>query len=128
QGGHCGRRHAANHRPHGRQLMIRTILIGAILMMANSAAADVATRIVVPSHDIKRGDVIGDSDLAYIALTVAPAVSGIATSMNELDGMQARRLLRAGEPLRTDDVRPPILITKGSTVTMTFDAPGMTLN
>jgi flagella basal body P-ring formation protein FlgA len=108
--------------------MIRNhIIAAAILLAANSAFADVATRIVVPSHDIKRGDVIGDSDLSYIAVAVAPAASGIATSMNELDGMQARRLLRAGEPLRTDDVRPPILITKGSTVTMTFDAPGVTL-
>ena len=108
--------------------MIRTSLIAALLVAASPAMADVAgTRIVVPAHDINRGDMIGDSDLSYVTLTAPPTVSGLVTSMTELDGMQARRVLRAGEPLRGDDVRRPILVTKGSTVTMTFDAPGVTL-
>jgi flagella basal body P-ring formation protein FlgA len=41
--------------------------------------------------------------------------------------MQTRRVLRAGESMRNDDVRAPILVTKGTTVTMIFDAPGVTL-
>jgi flagella basal body P-ring formation protein FlgA len=110
-------------------MMIRATLIAVLLLAATPAAADVAAgpRIVVPAHDINRGDTIGDSDLAYVTLTSAPTVSGVVTSMTELDGMQARRVLRAGEPVRGDDVRRPILVTKGSTVTMTFDAPGVTL-
>jgi flagella basal body P-ring formation protein FlgA len=109
-------------------MILRTILTAALLLAATAANADVGqTRIVVPAHDINRGDVIGDSDLSYIAVAALPAVSGIVTSMDTLDGMQARRLLRAGEPLRDDDVRRPVLIAKGSTVTMTFDAPGVTL-
>ncbi len=51
--------------------------------------------------------------------------NSVVTSMNDLAGMQARRYLRAGEPVRGDDVRKPIIVTKGSTVTMTFDAPGV---
>jgi len=109
-------------------MMLRTILTAALLLAATAASADVGqTRVVVPSHDIQRGDVIADSDLSYIAVTALPPTSGIVTSMNALDGMQARRLLRAGQTLRDDDVRRPILITKGSTVTMTFDEPGVTL-
>lgn len=108
--------------------LLRDFLIAALMLAASGASADVAgTRIVVPAHDIKRGDVIGDSDLSYIAVTALPAASGIVTSMDQLDGMQARRMLRAGEPLRDDDVRHPILVTKGSTITMTFDAPGVSL-
>lgn len=108
--------------------MIRAALIAALLLTAAPATADVAgTRIVVPAHDITRGETIGDSDLAYVTLAAGPIMSGVVTSMSELEGMQARRVLRAGEPLRDDDVRRPILITKGSTVTMTFDAPGVTL-
>ena len=49
------------------------------------------------------------------------------TSVNDLVGMQTRRVLHAGESVRLDDVRHPILVTKGSTVTMTFEAPGITL-
>jgi flagella basal body P-ring formation protein FlgA len=48
--------------------------------------------------------------------------------MNDLTGKEARLYLRAGQPVRLDEVRMPILVTKGSTVTMTFDAPGITLN
>jgi flagella basal body P-ring formation protein FlgA len=47
--------------------------------------------------------------------------------LNDLEGMHAGRTLRAGAPVRPDDVRKPILVTKGSTVTMNFNAPGITL-
>jgi flagella basal body P-ring formation protein FlgA len=82
-------------------------------------------RVVVPSHDIPRGATIGDSDLSYTM--VASVQSGVVTSMNDLDGMQTRRYLRAGETVRADDVRVPVIITKGMLVTMTFNAPGITL-
>ena len=36
-------------------------------------------------------------------------------------------MLHAGEALRADDVRHPIVVTKGQTVTMMFDAPGVEL-
>jgi flagella basal body P-ring formation protein FlgA len=41
--------------------------------------------------------------------------------------MQARRYLRAGELVMASDVRKPVVVTKGETVTMTFDAPGVSL-
>ncbi len=86
-----------------------------------------ATRIVVPAHDIARGEIIAKSDLSYQTVPAIRSLSDIATSVSDLDGREARRLLRAGEPVRNDDVRRPILVTKGSTVTMTFEAPGITL-
>jgi flagella basal body P-ring formation protein FlgA len=111
--------------------MMKKILIGACAMfaMASAAFADTGSvRIVVPAHDIARGETIADSDLSYQTIPATQAFNGIVTSMNELDGMQARRVLRAGETVRNDDVRHPILVTKGSTVTMTFVAPGVVLN
>ena len=36
-------------------------------------------------------------------------------------------MLRAGEIVRTDDVRHPVVVAKGSIVIMTFEAPGVTL-
>ena len=111
--------------------MIARFALVAVLMFATSAVADVPAsslaRIVVPSHDIKRGDVIGDSDLVYQNVNAAGMIAGIASSMDQLDGMEARRFLHAGEALRLDDVRHPILVTKGSNVTMTFSAPGISL-
>lgn len=95
--------------------------------LADTLPASAQARIVVPSHDIPRGAVIGDSDLAYQDTPSAQIAFGTVTSMNTLDGMETRRLLRAGEPVRADDVRKPILVTKGQTVTMIFAAPGLTL-
>jgi len=111
--------------------MIARFALVAALLLATPAAAEISTsslaRIVVPSHDIKRGDVIGDSDLVYQNVNAAAMIAGIASSMDQLDGMEARRFLHAGEALRLDDVRHPILVTKGSNVTMTFSAPGIAL-
>ena len=41
--------------------------------------------------------------------------------------MEPRRLLHAGEAFRADDMRRPIVVTKGQAVTMLFDAPGVEL-
>ncbi len=99
----------------------------AVIAIVKPAYADGA-RIVVPSHDVARGTVLGDSDLEYQTVAVTDVRGGIVTSMNQLDGMETRRVLRAGEAVRTDDVRHPILVSKGQTVTMIFAAPGITLS
>ena len=104
--------------------MKRFVLLLALLI-ATPALADGA-RIVVPARDIERGETISDSDLTW--QSVAPgSAETVVTAMSDLVGMQARRYLRAGEALRADDVKKPVLVAKGTTVTMTFDEPGITL-
>jgi flagella basal body P-ring formation protein FlgA len=99
----------------------------AVLLAAADSAFAATVRIVVPAHDIARGDTIGESDLTYATVDGAQLMSGVPTKMDEVKGMQARRMLSAGQPFRADDVRRPIVITKGQTVTMEFDAPGVQL-
>jgi len=101
-------------------------LMPALLLAAGSAFAG-TLRIVVPAHDIARGDVIGESDLTYTTVDGAALMSGVPTKMDEVKGMQTRRMLAAGQPFRGDDVRKPIVITKGETVTMQFTVPGVEL-
>jgi flagella basal body P-ring formation protein FlgA len=114
-------------------MIIRSLAVAfavlALPFFANMALANGVAdmRIVVPSHSIPRGTTISDSDLLYQTVTPDSVQAGIVTSMNDLDGMETRRTLRAGEPVRPDDVRKPILVTKGSTVTIVFNAPGITL-
>ena len=97
------------------------------LVMAYPAFADTGVRIVVPARDIARGDTISESDLTYVFAEPANVLPGTVTNMDSLVGMQTRRVLRGGESVRVDDVRRPILVTKGSTVTMVFEAPGVVL-
>jgi flagellar basal body P-ring formation protein FlgA len=113
--------------------MIRALLIAlavlALPVFANLALADNAgdIRIVVPAHAVARGDTLTDADLAYVNVPAGQIQGQVITSMSDLEGMETRRVLREGEAVRPDDVRKPILVVKGQTVTMEFDAPGITL-
>jgi flagella basal body P-ring formation protein FlgA len=101
-------------------------LAPALLLAAGSAFAS-TVRVVVPAHDIARGDTIGENDLVYAMVDGAALMSGVPTKIDEIKGMEARRTLSAGQTFRGDDVRRPIVITKGQTVTMQFVVPGVEL-
>ena len=62
---------------------------------------------------------------SYTACTALMA--GTVTTFAAVKDMEARRMLHAGEALRTDDVRRPVVVTKGQTITMLFRAPGVEL-
>jgi len=108
---------------------MKRFAIAVLLLLAVPAFADTAqgVRIVVPAHDIARGDTIAESDLTYVLVDGSTLMSGVVTSMNALTGMQTRRMLHAGESVRGDDVRHPIMVVKGQTVTMVFSEPGVEL-
>ena len=108
-------------------MMLRIALFVSALLIALPAFADPGMRVVVPNRDIARGETISQGDLVYGTIPVTNVFSGVVTSMDELAGMEARRMLRAGEIVRGDDVRHPVVIAKGTIVTMTFVAPGVTL-
>jgi flagella basal body P-ring formation protein FlgA len=107
---------------------MRTLsLVLLALLVAGPAFPATGMRIVVPVRDIGRGETIAESDLSYQVVAPESVMSNTATSMDALVGMQTRRVLHQGESVRNDDVRHPILVTRGSTVTMSFEAPGITL-
>jgi len=108
-------------------LILAGLLIAATIFLRASAAMAATVRIVVPAHDIARGDVIGENDLTYATVDGAALMSGVPTKMDEIKGMQARRVLSTGQPFRGEDVRRPIVVIKGQTVTMQFAAPGVEL-
>lgn len=104
--------------------MLRICLLIWALLLCWPAFGGV--RVVVPGHDIPRGATISEGDLTY-AVSPGDVMSGTATAISDLVGMQARRTLRAGETLRSEDVRHPVVVAKGSTVTMVFEVPGLVL-
>jgi flagella basal body P-ring formation protein FlgA len=106
--------------------MTRVLLFASALLLCRPAFADAGVRIVVPARDIARGTTISETDLATKTAD-GNVLSGTVTSANDLVGMQTRRMLHAGESVRIEDVRRPTLVAKGSTVTMIFEVPGITL-
>ncbi|MDE2464056.1 MAG: flagellar basal body P-ring formation protein FlgA [Alphaproteobacteria bacterium] len=112
------------------------ILAAALSLAAAPACAQIApvaaagqktVRIVVPTHNIARGAMITAGDLAYANVPPALAYGDVVADMSTLEGKEARRYLEANQPLHASDVRAPILVAKGSTVTMVFSAPGISL-
>jgi flagella basal body P-ring formation protein FlgA len=83
-------------------------------------------RIVVPLRDIARGEVVTQADLAYVPVG-AGVQPGSVLNMKQVVGLETRRALHTGESLRAQDFRHPIVVTKGSIVTMTYDVPGVQL-
>jgi flagella basal body P-ring formation protein FlgA len=111
--------------------MIRKFAIALLLLAVQAgvlpAAADTGVRIVVPSRDIARGETITDKDLTFATVPGSALMAGTVTSIAAAKDMEARRMLHAGEAMRGDDLRHPVVVTRGQTVTMLFHAPGVEL-
>ena len=110
-----------------RKWLMTFVFAAAMPIGALSAPADSGVRVVVPAHDIPRGQTISEDDLTYGMLPGNALIAGVVTNFSAVKDMEARRLLHAGEAFRTDDLRRPIVVTKGQTITMHFDAPGVEL-
>jgi flagella basal body P-ring formation protein FlgA len=104
-----------------------SLLFAAMQLTAVPATAETGVRIVVPARDIARGQTISEGDLTYATVSGNALMTGTVTNIAAVKDMEARRLLHAGETLRADDVRHPIVVTKGQTITMLFRAPGVEL-
>jgi flagellar basal body P-ring formation protein FlgA len=110
-----------------------TIRIFAVLVFsiaAFSAFAAPATSeidIAVLKTDVARGAVIAEEDVEYQPFPLARANASVVRAISDVAGKEARRALKAGELIRTSDLKRPAMVAKGSTVTMLFEAPGMRL-
>ena len=103
------------------------VLLSAIALTALPAAAETGVRIVVPAHDIARGQTIAEGDLTTATVAGSALMAGTLTNPAAAKDMETRRMLHAGETIRTEDLRHPIVVTRGQTVTMLFHAPGVEL-
>lgn len=111
-------------------MTLRYILVFAFSVLAFSAfAADPAAEVdvAVLKSDVARGGVIAEQDLEYKPIPLQRANASVVRAITDVAGKEARRALKAGELIRTSDLKRPTLVAKGSTVTMLFEAPGMRL-
>lgn len=124
--------------------MIRSLCI-TILILAGAANAQVSAppplldiplqkaaainerSVVVLNRALPRGEIITAADLDEIMLPGETVRSQMAVSPDEIVGLQTRRPLRANQPIFKADLQRPILIKKGTMVTMVFTTPYMNL-
>jgi len=81
----------------------------------------------VLARRILRGDVIGPADIEWVRFRSGRLPRDTILDAEDLLGRTPVRGMRAGAPVRTAEVRWPILVPKGSLVTMMLKVRNMTL-
>ena len=95
-------------------------------LFAISGAAAAPVTLPVPARDIPRGQVIGEDDLDFVEI-IDGAARGYVGDADLIIGKEARRPLSKGAPLKTADLKSPVLVKRGAAVMIVLEAPGLRL-
>lgn len=85
------------------------------------------TEVAALSHSVRRGTVIGEGDIEWKPIRGDISRQNYVTDPGQFVGMAVKRALRTGAPLRVTDLHPPILVRKGTVVSMSLRHGNMTL-
>lgn len=103
-----------------RRLLHPLTLIAVVAILALSArlanAQAVKVRVAVAAHALARGAVLTDSDIVLRDTTVRGAVEATPVA----PGWITRRVINAGEVLRSPSVEPPVLVSANEPVEVEF--------
>jgi len=87
---------------------------------------------MVPSlaltRPINRGEIIAADDVVVIKQPRRVVGNAKPLEVNQVVGMAAKRQLRPDQPIAFADFAPPVLVTRGDTVTLVFELPGLMLS
>jgi flagella basal body P-ring formation protein FlgA len=81
---------------------------------------------IAVDRTVESGEVLKTSDLTVLKRPKAQADS-VLTDANAVAGLAARHQLRPGQPLAAADVMKPQIVLRNDSVTIVFQAPGVTL-
>jgi flagellar basal body P-ring formation protein FlgA len=84
------------------------------------------TETAVPTRTFERGEVLKPGDVVIERRPKAEAGNDLVTRDRAV-GMQARRQLRAGQPLKLADIGKPDLVLRDQNVTLTYETAGLYL-
>lgn len=85
------------------------------------------TQVPVLSDRVMRGSIINASDIEWQTLPEGRLPRSTITDVDQIVGMSAKRSLQSGKPIAIADVRRPLLVNKGDSVTMYLTTPAMQL-
>lgn len=81
----------------------------------------------VPTRRVSRGDVLDEADLTWAKLRERALPLNALDEPEDLIGMEARRALQPGEPVRRGDVEAPILVERRQLVMLRLETATMVL-
>ncbi|OQW57248.1 MAG: flagellar biosynthesis protein FlgA [Proteobacteria bacterium SG_bin9] len=102
----------------------KTGALPAKLRFTGTAIETVQTALV--TRNIDRGEVLKASDIVTERRPKSEAGTDLALRDRSI-GMQARKPIRAGQPIRGADLAKPDLVTRDQSVTLIYNAPGIYL-
>ncbi len=76
------------------------------------------TQIPVLARRVQQKDIIKKRDVKWILIQSNRLTSDIVKQSSSLIGMTPKRTMGPDKPVRLSDIRPPVMVTKGSLVTM----------
>jgi flagella basal body P-ring formation protein FlgA len=91
------------------------------------AGAQQAMQVLVLVRDVPRGHVISSGDVNWEDASPTRIVRNGA-EMQDAVGMEVRRALKAGQPVLSQDLRPPTVIRKGEPVKLVYISAGVRLS
>ncbi len=95
--------------------------------VAVTGRADPLIDVPVLARPVARGEVIEAGDIEWVSLRADRVRADAVMNETTLIGQEARRALRAGEALRSYDLRAPAAVSRGETVALVFQSGPLTL-
>ncbi|NQV58655.1 MAG: flagellar basal body P-ring formation protein FlgA [Alphaproteobacteria bacterium] len=89
---------------------------------------DFVARVPVASRAIRKGEKITAGDVKWMELSQRLVGSDAVEHMEQLVGLAAKRNLRLNQPIKQSNLRTPIMIAKGTMVTITLKSGGISLS
>ncbi|MEM1187715.1 MAG: flagellar basal body P-ring formation chaperone FlgA [Pseudomonadota bacterium] len=89
------------------------------------ASVSASLEIPVLRRGLTRGDLISERDIELVTRRITARAADIILEPELLLGMEVRRPIPAGSPLRHGQVDYPVLVTRGQTVTLVAGGAGL---
>lgn len=86
------------------------------------------TEIPVLKTAMPGGHIVRAQDIAWVEMRVDRLTNNVIMAEKQLVGMEIRRRIAAGKPIKARDLRRPALIQKGQTVVMRYQRGGLVLS
>ena len=92
--------------------------------------ATVTTTVELPvlAYAVNRGDVISHNDIEWRTQEVSRDLVGYVIDEKKIVGKEARKHLRAGNPLRSSDLISPQIVDRGQAVDLVARSSGLVVN
>lgn len=89
---------------------------------------DFVARVPVASRTIRKGQKITGSDIKWAELSLRLLGSDTVEHPDQMVGLAAKRNLRQNRPFKRSDLRTPIMVAKGTMVTVTLRSSGISIS